>query len=172
MEFKLYDRKFKLIDYELFSFYKKGTSKEEKWHIVKLYLNKDTGYKEFGFRIDGKKKNILFHRVVYYAHNPTWDFYDTSKDNFIDHFDAKDYPKNHPKNNNISNLSVMTQQENQFNRRSRGTSFHKATGKYKAQIMLNYKLIHIGLYDTEQEGHQAYLAKKKELHVIRSRVSR
>ena len=170
MEFKLYDRQFKLIDYELFSFYKHGRSKEEKWHIVKLYLNKDTGYKEFGFRIDGKKKSLLFHRVVYYAYNPTWDLYDNSKDNYIDHFDAKDFPPGYPKNNHISNLSVVTQQENQFNRRARGCYFHKASGKYSAQIMLNNKSIHIGLYDTEQDAHQVYLAKKKELHVIRSRV--
>ena len=169
MEFKLYDRQFKLVDYDLYSFFKRGASKEEKWHQIKLTLRKDTGYKEFNIKFDGKQKQIQFHRVVYYAHNPTWNFYDTSKENYIDHFDAKDYPKNHPKNNNIENLSVMTNQENQFNRRSRGTSFHKATGKYSAQITLNKKKIHIGLFDTEQEGHQAYLEKKKELHVIRSR---
>ena len=170
MEFNLYNRKFKLIDYELFSFYKHGRSKEEKWHIVKLTLRKDTGYKEFGFRIGGKQKTLYFHRVVYYAYNPTWNFYDNSKDNYIDHFDAKEFPPDHPKNNNIENLSVMTQQENMFNTRARGTSFHKATDKYIAKIRLNKKTIHIGLFDTEQDAHQAYLAKKKELHVIRSRV--
>jgi len=168
MEFKLYDRKFKLINYDLFSFYKKGSSKEEKWHYVKLSLNNE-GYKVFGFTVDGKRKNIKFHRVVYYAYNPTWNFYDNSNENYIDHFDAKDYPKNHPKNNHIENLSVMTAQENQFNTRARGCSFHKARGKYQAQIRLNNKLIHIGYYDTEQEAHQAYLAKKAELHVIRAR---
>ena len=169
MEFKLYGRKFKLIDYDLFSFYKKGCSKEEKWHIVKLTLRKDSGYKEFGFTVEGNVKVIKFHRVVYYAYNPTWDFYDNSTENYIDHFDAKDFPINHPKNNNISNLRVVTNQENCFNQRARGCSFHKAKGKYQAQITLNKKKIHIGYYDTEQDGHQAYLEKKKELHVIRSR---
>ena len=169
MEFNLYNRKFKLIDDELFSFYKKGSSKEEKWHIVKLSLRKDTGYKDFNITVDGKPKTIKYHRVVYYAHNPTWDFYDNSTENYIDHFDAKEFPKNHPKNNNISNLSVMTQQENQFNRRARGCSFDKIAGKFKAQIGLNYKHIYIGLFNTEQEAHQAYLAKKAELHVIRAR---
>ena len=169
MEFKLYDRKFKLIDYELFSFHKKGNSKEEKWHQIKLTLRKDTGYKEFGIILDGKKKTIQFHRVVYYAYNPDWNFYDNSKENYIDHWDAKDFPRNHPKNNHISNLSVMTAQENQFNRRARGCYFEKATCKYRAAIKLNNKKIHIGYYDTEQEAHQAYLAKKAELHVIRSR---
>ena len=170
MEFTLYNRKFKLIDYDLFSFYKHGRSQTEKWHPVKLNLRKKDGYKDFKITVEGKLKTIQFHRVVYYAHNLDWNFYDNSKDNYIDHFDAKDFPKNHPKNNNIENLSVVTHQENMFNTRAKGCSFHKATGKYRARIMLNHKEIHLGLYNTEQEGHQAYLAKKAELHVIRARV--
>ena len=58
MEFTLYNRKFKLINYELYSFNTKGRSKEEKWHLVKLTLDKNPGYKKFGFKLDGKiKKN-------------------------------------------------------------------------------------------------------------------
>ena len=169
MEFKLYNRKFKLIDYELYSFYKYGISKKEKWHQIKLTLDKNAGYKRFNIPIDGKQKKIQFHRVVYYANNPQWNFYDNSKENYIDHIDSKDFPKNHPKNNHIENLRVVTHQENQFNTRARGCSFHTATGKYQAQIRLNYKLIHIGLYDTEDEARQAYLNKKAELHIIRTR---
>ena len=168
MEFTLYNRKFKLINYELFSFYKRGKHQLEKWRQIKLYLRKETGYKTFGIKIDGKTKNIQYHRVVYYAHNNEWDFYNNSKENYIDHIDGKDFPINHPKNNNIENLRIVSQQENQFNRRDRGCHFDKSKGKYKAQICLNYKKIHIGMYDTEQEAHQAYLAKKAELHKIRT----
>ena len=168
MEFNLYNRKFKLIDYDLYSFHKRGKNQVETWHQIKLTIKKD-GYKVFNIPIDGKPKNIQFHRVVYYAYNPEWDFYDNSKENYIDHWDAKEFSPDHPKNNHISNLSVMTAQENQFNRRVRGCSFDKYNGKYKAQIKLNKKPIHIGYYNTEDEAHQAYLSKKTELHVISSR---
>jgi len=164
MEFNLYNRKFKLIDYELYSFYKYGRSKKEKWYQIKLSLDKK-GYKKFKITFDGKRKTLSFHRVVYYAHNNEWDFYNTSKENYIDHIDGKDFPKN----NNIENLRIVTNQENCFNQRAKGYSFDKRACKYQAKITLNYKTIHIGLYDTEQEAHQAHLNKKAELHVIRSR---
>ena len=161
MEFKLFERKFKLDGEYLYSFYKKGNNKEEKWYIVKLSNDKD-GYKRFGFSLEGKRKNIYFHRVVYYANNPEWDIYDNSKENLIDHINGNDFPKN----NHISNLRVVTQQENQFNRKCKGYTFDKASGKYKAQIKLNRKSIHLGYYNTEQEARTAYLEKKKELHII------
>ena len=90
-------------------------------------------------------------------------------ENYIDHIDATDFPKNHPKNNNIENLRIVTNQENCFNQRAKGCCFDKARGKHRAIICLNYKTIHIGYYDTEEIAHQAYLEKKKELHVIRNR---
>ena len=82
MEFNLYDRKFKLVDDELYSFYKRGGKNQiEKWYQIKLTLRKD-GYKAFGFKLDGKRKTLLFHRAVYYANNPTWNFYDISMENY------------------------------------------------------------------------------------------
>ena len=159
MEFLLLERKFKLVDDVLYSFYKKTQSKTEKWYIVKLHSLK-TGYKRFSFKIKGKTKKFYFHRVVYYAHNNDWDIYDSSKDNVIDHIDGV------TTNNHISNLRNISQHENIFNTRCKGYSFHKASGKYKAQIVLNRKQIHIGLFDTEDEAHEAYLQKKEELHII------
>ena len=164
MEFLLYKRKFKLVDDVLYSYYKHGRSQTEKWHLVKLSLN-NKGYKKFGFKIDGVQKTLQFHRVVYFAHNPDWDFYDNSKDNQIDHWDGKDNPINHPKNNHISNLSVVNQQENNLNTRCKGYSFNKRLGKYHAYINLNYKRIHLGFYDTPEEAKQAYLNKKPSVHI-------
>ncbi len=162
MEFELFERKFKLIDDVLYSFYKHGTSKTEKWHKIKL-SDKD-GYKRFGFTLKGKEKKFYFHRIMYYAHNPQWNLLDSSKENVIDHIDRN------RTNNCISNLRNVSQQENLFNRtRCKGYWFDKRTGKHVAQITLNKKKIHIGYYDTKEEAHQAYLNKKKELHVIRAR---
>lgn len=157
MDFLLLERKFKLIGEDLFSFYKKGPSKTEKWYIVKLTLN-NKGYKTFSFSHKGKTKGFLFHRVVYYAYNNDWDLLDSSKNNFIDHVDGV------TTNNHISNLRNVTNQENLFNTRCKGYCFDR--GKYKAEIQLNGKSIYIGRYDTEAEAREAYLNKKPELHII------
>jgi hypothetical protein len=163
MEFQLYERKFKFLDDELYSFFKKGGRNQiEKWHIVKLKL--EHGYKRFGFTFKGKSKHFQYHRVVYYAHNPDWNIYDTSKYNFIDHIDRI------KTNNHISNLRNVTNQENGFNRKCKGYTFDKASGKYKATIKLNGKQIHIGYYNIEQEAREAYLRKKEELHIIPQRI--
>ena len=163
MEFLLYDRKFKFVDDVLFSSYKKGRSKTEDWHLVKLYLN-NNDYKRFSFSHKGKTKTFLYHRVVYYAHNNDWDLFDSSMENCIDHIDGV------RTNNHISNLRNVTNQENTFNRtKCKGYSFHKASGKYKAEIQLNLKQIHIGYYDTPEEARQSYLNKKEKLHIIKNR---
>ena len=162
MEFQLYERKFKLVDDVLYSYYKKGKSKTEDWHLVKLSLN-NKGYKFFSFKVKGKTKYFLYHRVVYLANNPTWDLFDSSKENVIDHIDCV------KTNNHISNLRNVTNQENGFNTRCKGYSFHKASGKYEARIRLNRKNIYLGCYDTPEEAHEAYLNKKEEVHIIRAR---
>ena len=41
MEFKLYDRKFKLIGEDLYSFYGRNGSKTKKWYPVKLNNDKN-----------------------------------------------------------------------------------------------------------------------------------
>ena len=163
MEFLLYERKFKLIDDELFSFHKRGgTNQIERWYKIKLSL--DHGYKKFSFNVEGKNRNFYFHRVVYYAHNNEWNLFDSSMENFIDHIDGT------RTNNHISNLRNVTNQENQFNRKkAKGYYFNKAKGKYQAQIQLNGKRIYIGRYDTETKAKEAYLKKKEELHIIENR---
>ena len=158
MEFSLFERKFKFVDGELFSYYKHGRSQTEKWHLVKLSLG--NGYEKFAFNYKGKKKTFKYHRVLYYAHNPQWNLFDGSMDNSIDHID------NDKTNNHISNLRVVTNQENCFNTKAKGYHFDKASGKYRAEIMLNKKSIHIGYYDNEEEARTAYLEKKKEIHII------
>ena len=162
MQFELFERKFKILDGELYSYHQRGKNQIEKWHLITLTLG-NHGYNTFGVQIKGKRKCFLYHRVVYYSHNPQWNLFDNSKENVIDHVDQN------KSNNHISNLRNITNQENGFNRRCKGYYFHKKSGKYVAQIKLNNKSLHIGLFDTEDEAHQAYLNKKKELHKIQAR---
>ena len=129
-----------------------------KWVQVKIQERGD-GYK----RININNKKLVVHRINYYAHNKEWDINDVSKTNWIDHIDGN------IANNNISNLRVVTAQQNQFNRHTaKGYSWHKNANKWRAYIMLNGKTIHLGVFDTEEEARNAYLEAKKKYHIMPS----
>ena len=122
------------------------------------YKNGDKNWREKtlndngnGYLITGiNYKKYLFHRIVYYAYNQDWDIYDSSYGNTIDHLDRNKL------NNNISNLRPATRREQQLNRdfsiNAKGYYYNKTQQKYQAQIRLNNKLIHLGLFSTEQEA--------------------
>lgn len=83
----------------------------------------------------------------------------------IDHIDGDRI------NNRIANLRDVDGFTNQQNRKNGnknasskylGVSFHKQSKKWIAQIWFRQHK-YIGLYDTEEEAHQAYLAEKSAL---------
>lgn len=67
--------------------------------------------------------------------------------------------------NRLCNLRVCTKEQNQWNARKRrdnttgykGVSYHRQTGKYAARIQHNRKRQTIGLFDTPQAAHLAYV---------------
>jgi hypothetical protein len=69
------------------------------------------------------------------------------------------------------NLRVCTTAENTRNQPLhkttttgyRGVSFHRGSGKYRAQIKFNNHFIHIGVFSTPEEAAAAYDKKAKEL---------
>ncbi len=76
--------------------------------------------------------------------------------------------------NRLSNLREATRAENQQNER-RARSSNKASGllgvtwcerasRWRAKIMLGGKNKHLGLFDTAEAAHNAYLAAKAEIH--------
>ena len=69
-------------------------------------------------------------------------------------------------NNNLSNLRIVTKQQNMFNRGAKGYYFKKQNNKYCAQIKHNKNVIHLGYYTTEEEAHNAYLEAKTKYHLI------
>lgn len=63
-------------------------------------------------------------------------------------------------NNQRSNLRFATRSQNMANSGPRnGKKFkgiHKNSGRFRAQITVNYKRIHLGYFDTEEQAAKAY----------------
>jgi hypothetical protein len=97
-------------------------TKNEKWREIKFYKNK--GYDRCQITVDGIPRHFLKHRLVKLAHDPTWDIFDVSPSNCIDH-------ENHTRDDNSNeNLRVVTNQQNQFNRSGvKGYSWDKKKKK-------------------------------------------
>ena len=134
--------------------WKENKTKTPHWKRPNLDINKD-GY--FHLHIGDKKMRL--HRIVYYAHNQYWEIGDSSRLNLIDHRD------NNRQNNNINNLRIATNQQNAWNRKNaKGYSWNKERKKWQAHIKVNSKQIHLGLFDTEEDAHFAYLTAKKIYH--------
>ena len=109
---------------------------------------------------DGKIKQMTIHKLVamaFLGYVP-----DGTNKEVVDHID------NNKLNNCLNNLRLVT---NRFNlsRRKGGTSkytgvyWNKPTKKWLAQIQINGKRKHLGLFKDE---HQAYLSYQKELKLI------
>ena len=73
--------------------------------------------------------------------------------------------KNHDTlDNTDDNLQVASPAENSYNRRKhctsnnpyKGVSFHKATGKWQAQIQVHGKKIFLGIFETAELAYAAY----------------
>ena len=152
-ELVLNNRRIKLVDGEVYSLKK---CKNPYWLKIKMTLN--NGYYYFQLVNNNKKNGYYYHRVIYKIHNKDWDMTYTP-DNQIDHID------NNRANNNIENLRVVNNSENAQNRKkAKGYTWHKNKNKYQAKIMINYKCISLGYYDTAEEAREAYLVAKIKYH--------
>lgn len=75
--------------------------------------------------------------------------------------------------NRLLNLRDASHGENVQNRRRAnsnsktgilGVSLHRPTGRWKAQIRIDQKSIHLGLFDTKEAARDAYLTAKRRIH--------
>lgn len=85
----------------------------------------------------------------------------------VDHIDGD------TTNNCRHNLRAVTRTENNQNvrvakRTSKsgllGANWHKRSKRWRAQLRLNGATVHIGYFDTAEEAHAAYIARKRVLH--------
>ena len=102
---------------------------------------------------DGKRKTVKVHRLIAQAY-----LSDFCKELDVDHIDRDRL------NNNLSNLRMVTTQQNMFNTKAKGYYWNKRDQKWLAQIKLDGKKHHLGYFDKEEDARQAYLDSKKILH--------
>jgi hypothetical protein len=116
------------------------------------------GYRQV--RIDGRQ---------YQAHRLAW-LYMTGEwpADQIDHRDGD------PANNRFDNLRAATHAENQQNRAPPknstsgliGASWQQRSRRWVAQIDAGGRQVYLGLFDTPEEAHAAYLSAKARLHAF------
>jgi len=145
-------------DYENYSISSTGQVRNDTTEkILKQKLRHD-GYCRVGLQKDGKVKKHYIHRLVALAFIPL----EPGKD-FVDHKDG------HPENNSLTNLRWCTQQENIRNASLskvntsgvKGVRFEN--GKWRAQIMVDGKRIHLGSFETIEEAAAVRSARAQQV---------
>lgn len=111
-----------------------------------------------GGRIYFKSRNVFLHRFIMKCEKGDGIEIDHISGNTLD--------------NRRINLRRCSHAENQRNQRRRrdnrtgfkGVSYHKASGKYQAQITVSGKQLALGLYKTPEEAHAAYCEASAKYH--------
>ncbi len=107
------------------------------------------------------KCNLKVHRVIWFIEHGCW------PQEEIDHIDGNKL------NNVISNLRDVPKIINSQNKRKvnanntsglLGVSWHKASKKWSANIGSKGVSFHLGLFDTKEQAHAAYIESKRQLH--------
>ncbi|OZI21752.1 hypothetical protein CAL18_12575 [Bordetella genomosp. 7] len=107
-------------------------------------------------------------RKIYKAHRLAWLYvYGVWPIGEIDHIDGDKL------NNAIRNLRDVPRRANQQNLRRAlgartngllGATHHKATGKWRSRLWVDGRNISLGLYETAEEAHKAYIEAKRKHH--------
>ena len=133
--------------------------REKYFKLVKNTANNSTdkGYN----RIKCNGICYLRHRIIGFA------FLELDIDDLTLQIDHRNGDK---LNNNVSNLRIVNNQENQWNRTTaKGYCWNKQKQKYCAELQVNGNQIYLGSFDNEEDARNAYLDGKKIHHIIPER---
>lgn len=137
------------------------------WKVTSNTRTAKVGQRAGHLARDGRRyirlggKNYLAYRLAWLLTYGKW------HDNVIDHIDGD------KSNDKISNLRDVEQYVNQQNERCArsnsktgllGICWVASKGKFKAQIRIHPKRIHLGYFTTAEKAHEAYLKAKREIH--------
>lgn len=154
MDIELFNNKLKVFECGKVLVLGKSQNKG-KYYEMKYSLTRS--YKELTLSYEGKRKIFKIHRIIAYTflgldiNNPK---------QVIDHIDRN------KQNNQLTNLRIVSLQQNQFNTNAKG--YYKKNQKYASNISVNGKQYYLGVYPTRELAHNAYLEAKKILHIIPS----
>jgi hypothetical protein len=112
-------------------------------------LNKVTGY----WQIRLNRETIRAHRLAWFYVYGMW------PEKQLDHINRV------KTDNRIKNLRIVTQSENNQNKKVKGYTYSKADKKWKAYIGVEGVRTHLGYFDSPEEAQQAYLEAKKTIHI-------
>lgn len=112
------------------------------------------GYRRVGLIVDGKHGKFMVHRLLALAFLPNPDNLPS-----IDHINGNRL------DNELSNLKWVSALQNNHNRKAKG--FTKHGDRWQAKIASNHVHYHLGVFDTEQEAHEAY----KVARLVRNQLS-
>ena len=104
-------------------------------------------------------ETAFVHRIVWHMHHGCW------PDPFLDHINCDRY------DNRIENLRITDHKLNmqnvkiaRVNNKLGYLGVRKIGNRYRAEIKVDGKKIHVGAFSTPEEAHQAYVAAKRTLH--------
>ena len=118
-------------------------------------LKKSNGYQE-----------VTINKKKHYAHRIIFMMFHGRLPEQIDHIDGD------RSNNLLSNLREASNAQNNRNTKLRSTNqtgfkgvfYNKINKNYNARIMVNYKGLHLGCFDTPEEAYEAYKKAALKLH--------
>ena len=124
------------------------------WNAKYAYSEAFTAYAKNGYLVG----NIFYRR--YYAHRVIWALvHGKWPDRDIDHINGD------RADNRLCNLREATNAENAYNMKTpahntsgyKGVGWHVATQRWRAQITVDGAYKHLGMFDTAEEAHAAYV---------------
>lgn len=135
---------------------------------IKQVSNSKAGF-VMRHRNTGGHVQFAIDKKLYQAHRLAWFYvYGSLPVGFIDHINGVRH------DNRISNLREASHSINAQNIRSHrsdnkekllGVCWKEANKKYVAQIQVNGRVKHLGLFESANEAHQVYLAAKRQHHI-------
>lgn len=112
--------------------------------------------------------NVRAHRIAWLLTHGEW------PDNEIDHINGVCH------DNRLENLRVVTHKENMHNTKTArinnarggfiGANWHEKSKKWRARICVNRKSKYLGLFNSAEAAHAAYVKGKHELHPTHMRL--
>lgn len=126
-----------------------------RWKEIPVVSNHNLGY----CRVVFLDRVTWYHVVLWVIHTGE----DIPSNMVIDHINGNKL------DNRIENLRMVNQRVNMQNNKAHrqgklvGCYFDKREGRYKAQIQVGKKVIHLGYYNTEEEAHNIYVSACKHI---------